>query len=157
MSSIAADWTGVLINFCNLAVNVLRLLGEEPVRRWFRQRSAQPTTGSGDTEMGQRGDLDEVRQSISRVSARVDSLDRVVRTPAPTAVPDPPGIIILPIFIFVPAPPPPPPTVVTDPAPPSASSHCRYRSPSPSPIPFPFPRHLLLFPPPSPSRSEHSD
>ncbi|EHK43392.1 hypothetical protein TRIATDRAFT_85794 [Trichoderma atroviride IMI 206040] len=60
MSSVAADWTGVLINFCNLAVNVLRLLGEEPVRRWFRQRSARPTTGSGDTEMGQRGDFDEV-------------------------------------------------------------------------------------------------
>ncbi|PNP38686.1 hypothetical protein TGAMA5MH_09412 [Trichoderma gamsii] len=60
MSSIAADWAGVLINFCNLAVNVLRLLpGEEPVRRWFRQIFDQPTTGSGDAEMGQRGDFDE--------------------------------------------------------------------------------------------------
>ncbi|KAM0512059.1 hypothetical protein ACHAPE_009303, partial [Trichoderma viride] len=60
MSSIAADWTSVLINFCNLAVNVLRLLpGEEPVRRWFRQLSARLTTGSGDTEMDQRGDFDE--------------------------------------------------------------------------------------------------
>ncbi|UKZ60079.1 uncharacterized protein TrAtP1_001365 [Trichoderma atroviride] len=70
MSSVAADWTGVLINFCNLAVNVLRLLGEEPVRRWFRQRSARPTTGSGDTEMGQRGDFDEVQSfvAISSVS-----------------------------------------------------------------------------------------
>lgn len=65
-SSSAADWIGLLINFGNLVVNVLRLLGDEPVRRWFRQRAAR-LRGSGDTEMGQGSELDEVRRSISRI------------------------------------------------------------------------------------------
>lgn len=77
MSSTAADWSSVLINLCNLAVNILRLLGEEPVRRWFRQPSARPTTGSGDIEMGQRGELGEVREPPgSRLTVRLDCVDQ---------------------------------------------------------------------------------
>ncbi|KAL7899506.1 hypothetical protein HDV63DRAFT_403544 [Trichoderma sp. SZMC 28014] len=122
-SSSAADWIGLLINFGNLVVNVLRLLGDEPVRRWFRQRAAR-LRGSGDTEMGQGSELDETS----------------VWPPAPTAVPVPPLVIILPIFIFVPAPPPPPPTVFTEP--PTVFTDSPSRSPSPDNV-FPLPPSLL--------------
>ncbi|UKZ85198.1 uncharacterized protein TrAFT101_001066 [Trichoderma asperellum] len=165
MSSTAADWTSVLIDLCNLAVNVLRLLGEEPVRRWFRQRSATPTTGRGDTEMGQGGELEEVRRSISQLTVRLDNINTpptvsTASPPAPAAVPDPPPLIIimLPVFILAPAPPSPPhtvftetptvttedPTVITEP--PTVVTVSRSSTPD-----------IFFSLPPSPSHSEYSD
>ncbi|PTB45633.1 hypothetical protein M441DRAFT_451918 [Trichoderma asperellum CBS 433.97] len=164
MSSTAVDWTSVLINLCNLAVNVLCLLGEEPVRRWVRQRSATPTTGSGDTEMGQGGELEEVRRSISQLTVRLDNINThptvsTASPPAPAAVPDPPIIIImLPVFILAPAPPSPPhtvftetptvttedPTVITEP--PTVVTVSRSSTPD-----------IFFSLPPSPSHSEYSD
>lgn len=90
MSSIAADWIGV--NFSNLTVNVIRLLGDESVRRWFRYEDERIPRWVGGAE------LDEVRRSMSRIN------ERLVRPPSPpTVVTDSPVVIVLPIFIFVPA------------------------------------------------------
>lgn len=126
------------INFCNLVVNVLcllvvnvlRLLGEEPVRRWFRQRSARPTTGSGGAEakmktgriiitggagtaVGAGGDS---VKTVGILSMRAFILDMDARTSLSS--------LLWPVSVS----PPPPPTIVTDPPPLSRSPS---RSPSP--------------------------